>query len=224
MIRKNPLPTAGRALQPQEPRVTLSQQLSVSLRHLKSRITLLPDPYACCVLFFTVAADGAQTGVFFVRRSTLEAAWREGTTRVRQWAWMRQLTAVELRIDWPDEIVVIGNRIPALHPWDAASAWALADDGLEHAELMPPTALASASHAAAGAQGLQRAATLPLPDLAEVNLLLRLQGLHVDRNGLLSELPAALAPQRTPAADARHEQVIGQLETLEIAPAPRPKR
>lgn len=195
MIRNSPLPSAGQALQPQEPRITLSLQLSASLRHLKPRITLLPEPYACCALFFTVAAEGAQDGVFFVRHATLEAAWREGTTRVRQWAWMRQLSAVELRIDWADEILVIGKRIPAPYHWGAASAWALADDDLEHAELIPPLAVAGASHDPLDA-GLPQYASRPFPVLAEVNLLLRLQGLHVDRNGVQTELPAAPAPQR----------------------------
>lgn len=199
MIRKSPLPPAGAALQPQEPRITLSQQLSASLRHLKQRITLLPEPYACCMLFFTVAAQGSTDGVFFVRRTTLEAAWREGSTRVRQWAWMRQLAAVELRIDWPDEILVIGNRLPGLLPWGAASAWALADDDLEHAELLPPTALPGASRAATGRHGGLDACAPPLRGLAEVNLLLRLQGLHVDRNGLQTPLPTVPAPPRLPA-------------------------
>lgn len=196
MIRKPLLPTAGQALQPQEPRITLSHQLSASLRHLKPRITLLPEPYACCVLFFTVAAEGAQAGVFFVRRTTLEAAWREGTTRVRQWAWMRQLPAVELRIDWPDEIVVIGNRIPTQYQWQAASAWALADDDLEHAELIPPPPLAG------NGQDLRHTPfnATPFPVLAEVNLLLRLQGLHMDREGVQTDLPLTPGPQPTPAA------------------------
>lgn len=200
MIRKSPHPPAGPALQSQEPRITLSQQLSASLRHLKQRITLLPEPYACCMLFFTVAAQGSPDGVFFVRRTTLEAAWREGSTRVRQWAWMRQLAAVELRIDWPDEILVIGNRLPGLLAWGAASAWALADDDLEHAELLPPAALPGASHAATGGQGGTDACAPPLRGLAEVNLLLRLQGLHVDRNGLQTPLPTAPALQRPPAS------------------------
>lgn len=199
MIRKPLLPTAGHALQPQEPRITLSHQLSASLRHLKPRITLLPEPYACCVLFFTVAAEGAQSGVFFVRRTTLEAAWREGTTRVRQWAWMRQLPAVELRIDWPDEIVVIGNRIPTLYQWKAASAWALADDDLEHAELIPPLALASAGNNLRSTP-LKPFDATPLPLLADVNLLLRLQGLHMDQEGVQTELPTVPGPQRSPAA------------------------
>lgn len=201
MISNHSLPPAGHALQLQEPRINLSLQLSASLRHLKRRITLLPEPYACCVLFFTVAAEGEQDGVFFVRRTTLEAAWREGSTRVRQWAWMRQLSAVELRIDWPDEIMVIGNRIPTLYQWGAASAWALADDDLEHAELLPPLTRQD-SPAGPGQEALNArrkpGAAPPFPALAEVNLLLRLQGLHVDRDGMQTELPTASGPPPLP--------------------------
>lgn len=172
--------------------VPLSLQLSSSLEHLKQRITPLPEPYSCYVLFLTVTAQGAQECVFFVRRATLEAAWREGTTRVRQWAWMRQLSAVELRIDWPTEIVAIGNRIPPLCQWGPASTWALADDGLEHAEFLPPLALPGA-----GAGGLEAwlrscAAVATFPALAEMNLLLRLQGLQVDSNGVQAELAGPL--------------------------------
>ncbi|MNY55794.1 hypothetical protein D3C86_1918030 [compost metagenome] len=106
---------------------------------------------------------------------------------------MRQLPAVELRIDWPDEIVVIGNRMPTLSQWSAASAWALADDDLEHAELIPPLALVSANERSLDAR-LQPSAPMPFPVLREVNLLLRLQGLHVDRDGVQTELPPTPAP------------------------------
>ena len=202
MTHKRPLDTAGQALparstmRPGEARVTLSRQLSTSLQHLQQRITLLPEPYACCVLFFTVAAQGADTGVFFVRRSTLEAAWREGSTRVRQWAWVRQLSAIELRIDWPSEIMVIGSRIPSLCQSGEASAWALADDDLEHAELIPPLALSHARPSDLGNRLEQcMAAPSMLPVRSEVNLLLRLQGLHTGEDGLATALPkVAQAP------------------------------
>ncbi|UYG51915.1 hypothetical protein [Comamonas endophytica] len=188
MISRHTL-IAQPAPQLQEPLVHLSLQLSSSLQFLKQRITPLAEPYSCCVLFFTVTAQGAQECVFFVRRATLEAAWREGTTRVRQWAWMRQLSAVELRIEWPIEIVSIGDRIPPLCQWGPASTWALADDGLEHAEFLPSVALPDA-----GADCLQSwlkscARAAAFPALAEVNLLMRLEGLHVDGNGVQTELP-----------------------------------
>lgn len=197
----NPSLSDGPALQLQEPLVPLSLQLSSSLQQLKKRLTPLPEPYSCCVLFFTVTAQGAQECVFFVRRATLEAAWREGTTRVRQWAWMRQLSAVELRIDWPTEIVAIGQRIPALCQWGPGSTWALADDGLEHAELLPSVALPGAGPGCLEAwlKSCARAATFPA--LVEVNLLLRLEGLHVDSNGVHAELPG---PQPRPFAHHAH--------------------
>lgn len=195
----NPSFIAGPALQAQEPLVPLSLQLSSSLQLVKQRLAPLPEPYACCVLFFTVAAQGAKECIFFVRRATLEAAWREGTTRVRQWAWMRQLGAVELRIDWPTEIVAIEDPIAPLCQWGPAARWALADDGLEHAEFLPPVALA---HADAGCleSWLQSHATgAALPALAEANLLLRLEGLQVDGNGVQAGLPQA-PPRRQPSS------------------------
>lgn len=201
------LPTQG-AMRPGETRVTLSHQLSASLQHLKQRITLLPEPYSCCVLFFTVSAPGAQACVFFVRRSTLEAAWREGTTRVRQWAWARKLGAVELRIDWPSEIVVIGGHIPPLCQLGPASAWALADDNLEHAELIPSLELSPASQTKLDTHLKQSVAAPMFPQLAEVNLLLRLQGLHIAEGGVhieaqptqpLDMLPLTVAPKKMPS-------------------------
>jgi len=190
-LNSHPSLIAGPALHVQEPLVPLSLQLSSSLLHLKQRITPLAEPYSCCVLFFTVTAEGAQECVFFVRRATLEAAWREGTTRVRQWAWMRQLSAVELRIDWPTEIVSIGDCIPPLCHWGPASSWALADDGLEHAEFLPPVALPGAGpgRLEAWLKSCTRAAAFPA--LAEVNLLLRLEGLQVDSSGVQTELPVS---------------------------------
>lgn len=201
MIPKRPPATAHAAqsaIRPGLPQTTLSLQLSASLRHLEQRITLLPEPYSCCVLFFTVAAQGARTGVFFVRRSTLEAAWREGTTRVRQWAWARQLSVVELRIDWPDEIVVIGSRMPALGQWGPASAWAVADDDLEHAELIPPLELSTETLGGPHTHRNQGVAASSFPLLAEVNLLLRLQGLHIGEDGVHTELPEAQPAQPLP--------------------------
>lgn len=201
MIPKRPSTTtlaAQSAMRPGPTRTTLSLQLSASLQHLEQHITLLPEPYSCCVLFFTVAAQGSRNCVFFVRRSTLEAAWREGTTRVRQWAWARQLSAVELRIDWPDEIVVIGSRMPALGQWGPASAWAVADDDLEHAELIPSLELSKASQGAPHVHLNQSVAAPSFPLLAEVNLLLRLQGLHIGVDGVHTELPEAAPAQHMP--------------------------
>ncbi len=226
MIHKRPLTTAGQALPAQsampsgEPRITLSLQLSTSLQHLEQRITLLPEPYSCCVLFFTVAAQGSEDCVFFVRRSTLEAAWREGTTRVRQWAWVRQLSAVELRIDWPNEIVVIGSRIPALCQWGSASAWALADDDLEHAELIPPLVLSHASQSDLDTRLRQSVATPMFPVLADVNLLLRLQGLHIDEDGVHTELPKTPPGQHMPVQPQVSRMAPPQTEYMFCAQPP----
>lgn len=201
MIPKRPPTTtlaAQSAMRPGPTRTTLSLQLSASLQHLEQRITLLPEPYSCCVLFFTVAAQGARDCIFFVRRSTLEAAWREGTTRVRQWAWARQLSAVELRIDWPDEIMVIGSRMPPLGQWGPASAWAVADDDLEHAELIPSLEPSKGNQCGQHTHLNQGSAAPCFPLLAEVNLLLRLQGLHIDEDGVHTELPEVEPAQHMP--------------------------
>ncbi|WP_159912912.1 hypothetical protein [Pantoea sp. 18069] len=209
MIHKHPLTTAGLALPAQghkpsmESRTTLARQLGAGLQYLEQRITLLPEPYSCCVLFFTVAAKGSDACVFFVRRSTLEAAWREGTTRVRQWAWVRQLSAVELRIDWPNEIVVIGSRIPALCQWGSASAWALADDDLEHAELISPMALFNTRQSPLDTRLKQFIATPAFPAMADVNLLLRLQGLRIGEDGVQTELPKVTTPPPPPVPATR---------------------
>ncbi|MBS7780219.1 hypothetical protein [Acidovorax sp. CCYZU-2555] len=209
MIHKRPLITAAQALpmqsatRPGDTRITLSTQLSASLQHLKQHITLLPEPYSCCVLFFTVAAQGEQAGVFFVRRSTLEAAWREGSTRVRQWAWARKLSVVEFRIDWPSEIVVIGSRIPTLGQWGPASAWALADDNLEHAELIPSLELPPASQGNIDMHSKPSVATPMFPLLADVNLLLRLQALHIGEDGVHTHLPHGRPVQSMPLRPPR---------------------
>lgn len=209
MIRKFPLTETGPPLQvksdmqPVQTRITLSQQLSAGLRHLEQHITLLPEPYACCILFFTVSAPGEDACVFFVRRVTLEAAWREGSTRVRQWAWVRKLNAVELRIDWPQEILVITGPLPPPVQGSRASAWALADDDLEHAELISPRDLPHASQALLDIQLKNWVAPGDSPAVAPVNLLLRLQGLDICSNGVQtaltggSPLPPGMPPRPT---------------------------
>lgn len=185
-------------IQPEEVSITLALQLSTSLRYLEAHITLLPEPYSCCMLFFTVTAEGQDACVFIVRRHTLEAAWREGATRVRQWAWVRQLRAVDLRIDWPHEISVIASRIPWLCQLDSASAWALADEDLEYAELLPPMELSNVSQATLHTRLKTWVPTNNVPAATPANLLLRLQGLHVDSNGVQTVLPRTQNAQRTP--------------------------
>ncbi len=199
VIRNRPLTEAWQAPQAKsetsnaENRITLSLQLSASLRHLEEHITLLPEPDACCMLFFTVAAEDREPGVFFVRRATLEAAWREGSTRVRQWAWARQLSAVELRIDWPNEVMGIESQIPPLcqQGLAAASAWALADDNLEYAELIPMAGLPGIRQSLLDKQPQKCGAAHDAP----AHWLLRLQGLQVGSNGVQTQLPRAPMPQ-----------------------------
>lgn len=164
----------------------LTQQLAVSLDYLRKRITVLPEPYGSCVLFFTVAAEGEDACVFFVRRATLDAAWREGSTRVRQWAWVRNLGTVELRIDWPRDIAPFPSLPIPCWTADSASAWAIADDSLENAELIPPFELPCGSQAI---QDLpppygQCSATDP-----PQKLLLRLQGLYMGEAATPVALP-----------------------------------
>ncbi|GAB2484812.1 hypothetical protein GCM10027082_39840 [Comamonas humi] len=131
------LARSGMSLPPTE--TVLAQQLAASLGYLKKRITMLPEPYGACALFFSVAAEGEDTCVFFVRRATLDAAWREGSTRVRQWAWARKLDAVELRIDWPSSITPFPSS-PESAPRNAdpASAWAVADESLARTPVAAP--------------------------------------------------------------------------------------
>ncbi len=113
----------------------LSQQLAKGWEYLARHLVLLPSPYPGCILFFTVAADHEPASIFHVRGTTLESAWREGATRVRQWAWARQRDAVQLRIDWVQDITPLppGSSLP-----DTAQAGplAVADAGLERAELL----------------------------------------------------------------------------------------
>lgn len=187
-------------IQVEQASITLALQLSTSLRHLEARITLLPEPYSCCMLFFTVTAEGKDACVFIVRRDTLDAAWREGATRVRQWAWVRQLSAVDLRIDWPQEISVIDSRIPWLCQLDSASAWALADEDLEYAELLPPMELSSVSQATLHTRLKTCVPVNNVSATTPANLLLRLQGLHMDSNGVQTVLPRTQRAQRTPAS------------------------
>ncbi|MCT9813067.1 hypothetical protein N0K08_20760 [Acidovorax sp. Be4] len=187
-------------VQPEEVSITLALQLSTSLRYLEAHITLLPEPYSCCMLFFTVTAEGQDACVFIVRRDTLEAAWREGATRVRQWAWVRQLSAVDLRIDWPQEVSVIDSRIPWLCQLDSASAWALADEDLEYAELLPPMELSNVSQATLHTRLKTCVPVNNVPAVTPANLLLRLRGLHVDSNGVQTVLPRMPGARCTPAS------------------------
>ena len=170
--------------------ITLAEQLSECFEHLETHFQPLPEPHTSCMLFITVSASGKDATVFFVRRATLEAAWREGTTRVRQWAWVRKLQSVELRVDWPQDINPYDS--PFAWAWSAdsqsASAWAVADDDLEYAELMQPIQSFDGRQIS---HGVHMNHHLPLSQFAAapMNLLLRLRGIHIGNNGVRTVLP-----------------------------------
>lgn len=204
--RSTPLNEAANPLRlkseliPLESPASLSQQLNASLRHVEERFTHLPEPYSDCMLFFSVAAPGFDAGFFFVRRPTLEAAWREGATRVRQWAWVRRLEALELRIDWPHDIVAIEGRsfhISAMESYPN-STWALADDDLENAELIPPIRLGRESHQPSGSAGvaLVKSASIvaALAPSEPIYLLMQMRGIYTNSRGMQIALPRAQAP------------------------------
>lgn len=119
----------------------LSRQLSQGRDYLERHLRLLPDPYPGCILFFTVAARNQASSAFHVRGTTLDAAWREGATRIRQWAWARQQRTVELRIDWVRDIIALQAGHAPAFTIDPGKHWALADAELEHPQrlqLPPP--------------------------------------------------------------------------------------
>ncbi|MDL5035892.1 Mur ligase family protein [Comamonas sp. Y6] len=148
-----------------EPETTLFRQLSQGLEYLKQHLTPLPQPFPGCLLFFSVAAPGQAAAVFQVRAGTLQAAWREGSTRIRQWAWAHKKNAVELRIDWVQDIIHIAAA-PANWASNPATSWALADAELEHIALFLPLL------------GADQASAAP----AKPALLLNLQGIYIDRH------------------------------------------
>ncbi|WP_336695350.1 Mur ligase [Delftia acidovorans] len=120
----------------------LSQQLANGLEYLARHMVLLPEPYPGCILFFTVSAENKAASIFHVRANTLEAAWREGATRVRQWAWARKRDEVDLRIDWAQDITPLkaDSPLPDCSAWTQAPmhSLALADASLERAQLLQP--------------------------------------------------------------------------------------
>lgn len=183
---------------PPESGITLSQQLGASLEYVEKHITHLPEPYSCCMLFFSVAAPGQEASVFFVRRPTLEAAWREGTTRVRQWAWVRKLKNVELRVDWPHDIASLEGRSfrkSTVGPHQD-SAWALADDDLETAELIPPIRLRGGSGRPLGHPNMsftQNGSAVVFTPMVESSLLMQMRGVHISGNGVQAGLPRVQA-------------------------------
>ncbi|TQL83141.1 Mur ligase [Delftia sp. HK171] len=173
----------------------LSQQLANGLEYLARHMVLLPEPYPGCILFFTVAAENKVASVFHVRATTLEAAWREGATRVRQWAWARKRDEVDLRIDWAQDITPLeaDSPLPDCCAWTQAPlrCLALADASLERAQLLHPLLPdPPRSEAAAGTPG--DADTLRRP-LHPPCLLLHLRGIYIS-----GEQPPLAVPRTDP--------------------------
>ncbi|WP_353233273.1 hypothetical protein [Pseudomonas helleri] len=206
------LRTSGESHTAVESGITLAQQFSECLAYIEKHITLWSEPYANCILFFTVSAHDKEATVFFVRRATLEAAWREGTTRVRQWVWARKLHNVELRVDWPHDVTACNDPSVFNRQMDrrSASAWAIADDDFEYAELIQPIQPFPSRQITFGARmnlhlPLNSSASMPM------NLLLRLRGFHMGGDGARTALPrTTIVP--TPL-HTRPTQVAGTMRT-----------
>jgi len=194
---------------------SLVQQLGLGLDYLKTRTSPLPEPFGDCILLLSVATPGEPVATFYVRRATLEAAWRAGTTQVRQWAWSRSLDCLELRIDWPSHISALQGGAAPASPRPAVSAWALADESLEQVQLVPPQRWSSTAPApSAWLPGMGEQ-----PDrLPRAYWLLHLQGLFVNSEGYLTQLPRADLPplQASGAALPQSEASIAMLQALAV--------
>ena len=170
--------------EPQADPIDLAQQLDLAFRFVAQHVVSLPDPYACCVLFFTVAAEELPVTSFSIRRVTVHAAWREGATRVRQWAWAHNVNEAELRIDWACGIQPASAPSGPLRAADPARTWALADDELEDTELL--TALGNnTSRNLANVQSLCD----PVHATTHARWQLLLEGVYIDPQGELTALP-----------------------------------
>ncbi len=167
----------------------LSQQLANGLEYLARHMVLLPEPYPGCILFFTVSAENKVASVFHVRATTLEAAWREGATRVRQWAWARKRDEVDLRIDWAQDITPLkaDSPLPDCSAWTQAPmrSLALADASLERAQLLQP--LLPDPHPLGSETGSAQ------PPLHPPCLVLHLRGIYIS-----GEQPALPVPRTDP--------------------------
>lgn len=123
----------------------LDLQLTQALAYLQTQVPPLHTQDFGYLLLFSVASESSNSSVFLVEGSSLEAAWRKGATRVRQWAWARQQEHVQLRIDWVLDIAPLPEKA-VLHgtaSWKnrASKALAVADAGLETAIPLLQTAL-----------------------------------------------------------------------------------
>lgn len=215
---RQPATRASQALhaQPAEP-IALAQQLDLAFRFVAQHVVSLPEPYACCVLFFTVTADHLPVTSFSVRRVTVHAAWREGATRVRQWAWAHSANSVELRVDWACGIQpAASTSLPARNS-DPTRTWAVADDELECTELL--TALGKRT--ALDLTSVQHLSD-PVPAITHARWQLLLEGVYIDALGELTALPRPrMSPQHLrsgPAAPMLHratQALITQRQTDE---------
>ncbi|WP_158291773.1 Mur ligase family protein [Lampropedia puyangensis] len=158
--------------------VRLDPLLQMARQHLAVWVRTLPEPWSGCILFFSVASEKESATVFHVKASTFESAWREGSIRIRQWAWARRLETVLLRIDWVDSVA----HHPAANPMDWPSllqqnthSLALADACLEDIWLLPQAMFAEEDTTPAWMQP-----TLADPAMAQTVLLLQLRGVYLD--------------------------------------------
>ncbi|WP_051303713.1 UDP-N-acetylmuramoyl-tripeptide--D-alanyl-D-alanine ligase [Comamonas composti] len=175
----------------------LSQQLAKSLEYLERHLLLLPSPYPGCVMFFTVSAADQEVSVFHVRASTLDAAWNEGATRLRQWAWARKQNAVTLRIDWVHQISDL-NEDYEPRSEGGILPLAVADSKLERIDLLPSSWLPEGPGLS---RRLHTGAQAPRGD-QEPTLLLHLRSIYIEESGPVTAL----------------------VQTLDPAPSPRPQR
>lgn len=158
--------------------VVLDQILEHARQHLALRLQGLPEPWPGCVLVFSVAHANELATVFPIKAHTFKSAWREGSIRVRQWAWARRLDSAALRIDWAEEVLVY----PAGHQLSAndveqlrRSNSAIADLGCEHTLLLQQALLAPAADLPAWA-----GAILAGHAARESWLVLRMRGIFLD--------------------------------------------
>lgn len=123
----------------------LSLQLTQALAYLQIRARPLHAQDFGFLLLFSVASESSNSSVFLVEGSSLEAAWRKGATRVRQWAWARQQEHVQLRIDWVQDITPLPEKaaLRGITSWKHRSSktLALADSDLEAATPLLKAAL-----------------------------------------------------------------------------------
>lgn len=156
----------------------LDQILEQARQHLALRLQGLPEPWPGCVLVFSVAHANELATVFPIKAHTFQSAWREGSIRVRQWAWARRLESAALRIDWAEEVLVY----PAGHQLSASgieqlrrSNSAFADLGCEHTLLLQQALLAPAADLPAWA-----GAIIAGHAARESWLVLRMRGIFLD--------------------------------------------